>query len=115
MIKNSSDTRVYIALGATDIRKSINGLSLLVEEHFDLDLFSGSLFAFCNRKPDIVKILYWAENGFCVWMKRLEEDFFRWPDNEQEVMEISPTALNWLLHGLDVRQAHRRLSYGSVA
>lgn len=115
MIKNSSDTKVYIALGATDMRKSINGLSLLVEEQFDLDLFSGSLFAFCNRKRDIVKILYWAENGFCVWMKRLEEDNFRWPDSETEVMEVSRKALGWLLHGLDLNHAHQRLAYSSVA
>lgn len=107
--------KVHIAVGATDMRKSINGLSLLVEEQFELDLFTGSLFAFCNRKRDIVKILYWDRNGFCIWMKRLEADTFRWPESEQEVMAISPAALNWLLHGLDVRQAHRRLYYDSVS
>lgn len=115
MIGTSAAVKVYIALGATDMRKSINGLSLLVEEQFELDLFTGSLFAFCNRRRDIVKILYWADNGFCIWMKRLEEDVFRWPDSEQEVMEISREALNWLLRGLDLRQAHKRLAYGAVS
>lgn len=107
--------KVYLAVGTTDMRKSINGLSLLVEEQFDLDLFTGNLFAFCNRRRDMVKILYWSGNGFCIWLKRLEEDQFRWPDSEQEVMEISPAALDWLLHGLDLRQAHRRLGYGAVS
>ena len=107
--------KVYLALGTTDMRKSINGLSLLVAEQFDLDLFTGNLFAFCNRRRDMVKILYWSGNGFCIWLKRLEEDQFRWPDSEQEVMEISPAALDWLLHGLDLRQAHRRLNYGAVS
>jgi transposase len=51
------NVNVYLALGATDMRKSINGLSLLVEEQFELDLFTGNLFAFCNRRQDIVKIL----------------------------------------------------------
>ena len=106
--------KVYLALGATDMRKSINGLSLLVAGEFELDLFSGNLFAFCNRRRDMVKILYWGHNGFCIWLKRLEEDHFRWPDNEQEVMEISQVELNWLLHGLDLRQAHRSLSYSAV-
>ena len=110
-----SRAKVYLALGTTDMRKSINGLSLLVEEHFNLDLFTGNLFAFCNRRRDMVKILYWSGNGFCIWLKRLEEDQFRWPDSEQEVMEISSAALDWLLHGLDLRQAHRRLNYGAVS
>lgn len=105
---------VYLALGATDMRKSVNGLSLLVEEHFELDLFSGSLFAFCNRKRNIVKILYWAGNGFCIWMKKLEEELFRWPESEQEVLEVSHKALGWLLDGLDLDHAHRRLRYNKV-
>jgi transposase len=78
------------------------------------DLFSGSLFAFCNRKRNIVKILYWSKNGFCIWLKRLEEEKFRWPDSEEEVIEISQAALGWLLHGLDLRHAHRQLQYSSV-
>lgn len=110
----ASASKVYIALGATDMRKSINGLSLLVVDQFDLDVFSGNLFAFCNRRRDLIKILYWADNGFCVWMKRLEKDVFRWPDSEQDVMEINRTALDWLLNGLDLRQAHKRLEYTSV-
>ncbi len=107
--------RVFIALSATDMRKSINGLSLLVEEQFELDLFSGSFFAFCNRKRDIVKILYWDNSGFCVWMKRLEQDVFRWPESEQEIVEVSQAALGWLLQGLDLQQAHSRLPYKSVS
>lgn len=106
---------VFLAIGATDMRKSINGLSLLVEDQFTLDLFSGSYFVFCNRRRDIVKILYWAENGFCIWMKRLEKDVFRWPESEQEVIQVSSTALNWLLQGLDLQQAHKRLAYSSVS
>lgn len=116
MIQDSSGhAHVFLAIGATDMRKSINGLSLLVEEQFALDLFSGSYFAFCNRRRDIVKILYWEESGFCLWMKRLEKDVFRWPESEQEVIEVSRTALNWLLQGLDLQQAHKRLSYSSVS
>jgi len=107
--------RVFVALGATDMRKSINGLSLLVEEQFELDLFSGSFFVFCNRKRDIVKILYWSNNGFCVWMKRLEKDVFRWPESEQEIVEVSQSALEWLLQGLDLKQAHGQLSYNAVS
>jgi transposase len=115
MLAVTPDLKVYVAIGATDMRKSINGLALLVEDHFHLDLFSGSLFAFCNRKKDRVKILYWDRNGFCLWMKRLEQDVFHWPETEQDILEVSRAALDWLLHGLDLRQAHRQLAYSSVS
>ncbi len=114
MLGQQHGVQVFIALGATDMRKSNNGLSIIVEEVLELDLFTGNLFAFWNRNRDIVKILYWDLNGFCVWKKRLEKDKFRWPESEQEVMRISRSALNWLLHGLDLSQAHQRLPYQST-
>ena len=112
--ESASSPQVFLAIGAIDMRKSINGLSLLVEEQFSLDLFTGNYFVFCNRRRDIVKILYWSDNGFCLWMKRLEKDLFRWPESAHEVMEVSRRALDWLLQGLDMAQAHQRLSYTSI-
>jgi len=49
-----------LALGSTDMRKAINGLSILVENTLEMDPFCGHLFAFCNRRRNIVKILYWV-------------------------------------------------------
>ena len=73
--------RVYLAMGHTDMRKAINGLSVLVESRMQLDPFSGSLFVFTNRRRNILKVLYWHRNGFCLWQKRLEKHRFRWPDS----------------------------------
>jgi len=94
------------------MRKSINGLSILVDE-YELDPFSGNLFAFCNRRRDKLKILYWDYNGFCLWYKRLEQHCFRWPQSAAEVMEIDRRELDWLLTGLDLYQpsAHGSLAY----
>lgn len=105
--------KVYIAAGVTDMRKSINGLSLLVADQLELDPLSGHLFCFCNRKKDIVKILYWDRNGFCLWHKRLEKDRFRWPENEDSVLSLKGRELSWLLDGLEWKQqqAHRSLTY----
>lgn len=109
-------TKVYIATGITDMRKSIDGLSLLVVDHMELDPLTGHLFAFCNRKRDIVKVLYWDRNGFCLWHKRLENDRFQWPENQNEVLGISGQKLSWLLGGLslDQRQGHKRLKYTEI-
>jgi transposase len=114
MILHKKPSSIYIAIEVTDMRKSINGLTQIVQEEFDLELFSGNYFAFCNKRRDLIKILYWDENGFCIWLKRLESDRFCWPESEQEVLEVSNSALEWLLHGLDVQKAHQRLNYNEI-
>ena len=76
-----SDLRVYLATGVTDMRKSIDTLAILVAQQIYLYPLTGHLLAFCNRKRDTLKILYWDRNGFCLWHKRLERDRFRWPQN----------------------------------
>ena len=110
-------TKVFLVLGTTDMRKAINGLSLLVAEHLEMDVFSGHLFAFCNRDRSIVKILYWDNNGFCLWQKRLERHVFRWPTREAEVLAIDSRQLAWLLDGLDplVVKGHSRLKYSTIS
>ena len=95
---------VHLALGSTDLRKSINGLSLLVQAQLGRNPLSGDLFVFCNRMRTIVKVLYWDRNGFCLWQKRLEKDRFRWPKTKADVLEVGFRELMWLLEGLEVRQ-----------
>lgn len=109
--------KVYLSPGATDLRKSINGLSILVENQMELNPFSGYLFAFCNKKRTTIKILYWDRNGFCLWLKRLESQRYRWPDENTASIAISNRELSWLLDGLDIRQkqAHRTLHYAVVS
>lgn len=116
MIPISSHTRVYLALGSTDLRKEINGLSILVEGAMALDPFSGHLFVFCNRTRTTIKVLFWDRNGFALFQKRLEKDRFRWPQTRQEVMEIGTRDLSFLLEGLDFTQLqpHRELRYSTV-
>jgi transposase len=111
----SASGRVYVAVGSTDMRKSINGLSIVVEQAMDLNPFTGDLFVFCNRVRTIVKILYWDHNGFCLWHKRLEKDRFKWPQSVEEVLAIDQRQLRWLLSGLDIADAHRQLYYQNVA
>ena len=98
------------------MRKSINGLSILVEQAMDQKPFSGDLFVFCNRLRTIVKILYWDHNGFCLWHKRLEKDRFKWPQSEEEVVSVERRELFWLLDGLSLAQvdAHKQLNYTTM-
>lgn len=114
MLNLPSDIKVFLALGATDMRKAINGLSVIVSERMQLDIFSGHLFVFCNRQQTILKILYWDKSGFCLWQKRLEKDQFKWPQTSKEVENIKGQELSWLIAGLNISQAHKSLKYSMI-
>ncbi|MFC7063127.1 IS66 family insertion sequence element accessory protein TnpB [Halobacillus seohaensis] len=97
--------KVYLTQGNTDLRKSIDGLAILVQETFDLDPFSPCLFVFCNRKRDKVKILQWDHNGFWLHYRRLEKGTFQWPaDDGASVMSVSRRQFRWLMDGLPLHQ-----------
>jgi transposase len=117
MMRPLDDAEVYLCRDVVDMRKSINGLSLLVEQTLGLDPFAPQLFVFCNRKRDKVKILYWERSGFVLWYKRLEKHRFPWPRgaNEQTVT-LTGRELNWLLDGIDFfrLKPHENLAFRSV-
>jgi len=101
--------RVYLACGYTDMRKSINGLTAIVESSFKLDPFCGALFVFCNRNRDRVKILEWDGDGFWLYFKRLEKGHFRWPKpGEDATMILSGEEFAVLLGGAKIELKLRR-------
>ncbi|WP_206920103.1 IS66 family insertion sequence element accessory protein TnpB [Alicyclobacillus suci] len=108
-----TEQRVYLACGFTDMRKSIDTLAALVQESFQLDVFSPCLFVFCNRQRDKLKILQWQHNGFWLHYRRLEQGRFQWPQASRDrTVVISRRELNWLLDGLSVTQqrAHAKVT-----
>jgi len=91
--------KIYLACGHTDMRKSIDGLSAIVEGSFKLDLFAASLFVFCNRARDRLKILEWDGDGFWLYFKRLEKGRFKWPtaDSGEATMNLNREEFSHLL------------------
>jgi transposase len=115
MLTLSPAVRIYIATGATDLRRSIDGLSALVREQLALDPLSGHLFLFRNRRGDRLKVLAWDRSGFWVLYKRLERGTFAWPIEETGSVEMRSTDLALLLAGVDVARTRRRRWYERVA
>jgi len=111
---NWNRMRIFIKPGATDMRKQINGLSIIVEDELNKDSLSGNLFLFCNRRKHIIKSIYWDKTGFCLWQKRLECDRFPWPEETEEVLELSRQQLFMLLSGIDFFRKHKELHFKSV-
>lgn len=118
MMRPSNDgPTVYLCVQPVDFRKSINGLSLLVEQSLELNPFEPVLYVFINRKRDKLKILYWEKNGFCLWYKCLQQERFKWPATSVGItVTLSSESLNWLIDGFDLwrNQPHQTMSLESV-
>lgn len=100
---------VWLYKDRVDMRKSIDGLSIIVASHMDKNPSSGEIFLFFNKGSDKIKILYWDRNGFCLYYKRLELGRFKVPNDES----ITYEQLRWLLDGLDITnlRGYKRTRY----
>jgi transposase len=108
--------RIYLAAGATDLRRSMDGLSALVRDHLGLEPLSGHLFVFRNRRGDRLKILLWERSGFWVLYKRLERGTFSWPSEEAgSSFEMRASDLMLLLSGVELSSTRRRRWYDRAA
>ena len=109
MVTLPSSVRIYLATGWVDMRKSIDGLSAVVQSQWRLDPTSGHLFVFVGRRRDRLKILYFDHGGYVVYYKRLEMGRFKLPviaaDATRVVLE--PADLTMLLRGIDFSRVRR--------
>ena len=120
------DIAIYICRDPVDFRMGINGLSVMVEATLKYDPFSRNLFCFVNKRRNQIKVLYWQRTGFCLWLKRLEEERLKWPvhlgpaedgqGKKLPVVELDEEQFFWLLDGLDLKhlKPHRSLEYRTV-
>lgn len=106
-------TRIYLAAGTTDMRKSFEGLYGLARDRLQCEPLSGHLFLFCNGQRNRLKILFWDGSGLWVCAKRLEKGRFRWPEaaTGQTKIVLSHEELVMLIGGIDLQQAHSRPWY----
>jgi transposase len=115
MIGLGSGVRVYLACGATDMRKGILGLAALAQEVLRRQPASGAVFAFRGRRGDRIKLLHWDGQGFCLYYKVLEKGRFPWPnanvDRERQALtpadgavRLTSAQLAMLWEGIDWRR-----------
>lgn len=101
-------TRIYLAAGATDMRKGFEGLHGLVRDRLQCEPLSGHIFVFSNGQRNRLKLLFWDGSGLWVCAKRLEKGRFHWPKAEGEKVLLSQEELALLLGGIDLLQTQRR-------
>ena len=103
MIQLAAGTKIWLALGRTDMRRGINGLALQVQELLRLDPHCGHLFLFRGKRGDLIKAIWHDGQGACLFAKRLEKGRFQWPNAAEGSHMISPAQLSMLLEALDWR------------
>jgi transposase len=111
-----TDTRIFLCLTPTKMSYSFDSLMSQAEKIFAQNPLSGHLFLFLNRERDRMKMLYWDQDGFCIWYKRLEAGTFQLPIAPKSVqgIELDEDQLYRLLSGLDLRTGRRRRRYRRV-
>ncbi len=100
----TNGVQVYMVTGYTDLRRSIDGLAMIVQAQLKLDPFNKALFLFCGRRCDRIKGLLWEGDGFLLLYKRLDNGKFQWPRNETEAKLLTAQQTRWLLEGLKIEQ-----------
>jgi transposase len=113
MLGFGSATRVYLAIGATDMRKGFEGLFGIVRDRLLIDPLSGHVFVFCNARKNRLKILYWDGSGLWICSKRLEKGRFSWPmqGDENGRLRLSQEQLTMLLGGIELAKTRRKNWY----
>lgn len=103
---------MFLATGFTDLRRGIDGLAAIVQQQFELDPFTNTLFLFCGRRWGRIKALYWEGDGFVLLYKRLESGSFQWPRSETEARALTAQQYRWLMEGLSIDQpkAHKAVN-----
>ena len=110
--------RIFVCSQPADMRKSFDGLAALVQQHLDGDPLSGDLFVFRSKRGDRVKLLWWSDDGYALWYKRLEQGTFPWPALDGSRTRVGthglvlrPAELAMLLDGIELANVQRRPRY----
>ena len=111
MFAMGAATRIYVAVGATDMRKGFNGLEGLVRERLACDPTSGHIFLFANARRDRLKLIFFDGTGLWVCAKRMEGGRLRWPEGEQGKVLLSREQFALLIGGIDLSQTRERKWY----
>jgi transposase len=102
MLTIESHQTIYIYTQPIDMRKSINGITLILSEEFEQNPQSGDLYLFVNKGRDKVKCLIWDKNGFVLYYKRMEKGRFNDSKHLQgDKIVVTEKQLRALLMGLD--------------
>jgi transposase len=111
MLSLPSRTKLYLCMNPVDMRKSFDGLFGIVKQEFQQDPLNGHLFLFVNKRRDRMKAIFWDNDGFVIWYKRLEVGTWQLPGSASTTLKLEAHELAMILRGIDLKSARRRARY----
>ena len=123
MLSLTGTAKIYLATGATDMRRGFSGLYALIKHGLDGDPLSGAIYGFCNKRRDMLKLFYFHDGGCWVSAKRLEQGTFRWPEARDRTVgrtvdrtvEYTAAELHLLVSGIDLTWTRQRRAWWAPA
>lgn len=108
--------RLYLYVKSVDMRRSFDGLHAIVQSEFKLNILTGDMFLFINKRRDRIKILWWDGDGMAIFMKRLEAGTYQLPKvaSDQVSLIMDRTQVELLLSGIELSSVKRRKRYQAV-
>jgi transposase len=108
--------RLYLYIKSVDMRRSFDGLHAIVQSEFKLNILTGDMFLFLNKRRDRIKILWWDGDGMAIFMKRLEAGTYQLPSvtADQASLVIDRTQVELLLSGIELSSVKRRKRYQPI-
>ena len=101
----SGISKIYCVTGATDMRRSFDGLMAIIRDTYQMDPYEKAVYLFCGKRKNTLKALYFDRDGFCLLSKRLDSNGrFQWPRNSSEVRQLTRQEFRWLMEGLSIEQ-----------
>ena len=107
MLSIPGNARLFLCSHPMSMRKSFDGLTAEVEKLFPRELLTGAFFIFLNRRKDHMKVLFWDQDGFVIYFKRLEKGTFRWKESGTV---LDRRAFLMLLEGITPKRLQPRFS-----
>jgi len=113
MFALSPENRFHLYSQPTDMRKSFDGLSGLVQNILGRNPGNGDVFIFINKRRDKIKLLHWQGSGFILYYKRLEQGTFELPRYHSSVGSITLdyARLVMIIDGLSIENVQKRKRY----
>lgn len=112
----TSSDRFQLYSEPTDMRKSFDSLSGIIQNQLSRNPRSGEVFVFIGKGRDKIKLLQWTGGGYVLYYKRLEEGTFELPayDPSAGSLSLSYTQMVMLVDGISIKNLVRRKRFAST-